>query len=399
MIDISATLEAVLNSDDAWIETEPAFADVVFSFDEFDPKNPKLQILFQNGPDTKTWVTKGVYRIEHQCLLTIFVRPVNYKPATITATKTTFLNLKSEVDRILMGVESSFLSGWKDVDFEVGRDTGLTRNSPIIFKAIQKVTSTYYGLFSTDPVEVTISIMKDGEHYGGGGAVIGTESYADGEVAHLSAGTISLGVNIPDDVFESWSVAGENITVDMPDEADTYLIVLGTGPDTLILTLQDSCPIGEQIVNGDFETGDFTGWTGDYDTDPDTGFVVSDLLTPPWEPYEGSYCVKTFASDKELNQTFASPIPYDCWDEDSVFQLYIKGDISFSPTYYDGVDIYILYDDTSETLVSARVSEYMVWTLINLKSYVEVGKTVVGIRIVSVVPMNSVWVDACTLIL
>jgi len=144
MIDISATLEAVLNSDDAWIETEPAFADVVFSFDEFDPKNPKLQILFQNGPDTKTWVTKGVYRIEHQCLLTVFVRPVNYKPATITAAKTSFLNMKSEVDRILTGVDSTFLSGWKDEPLQVGRDTGKMHNEPIMFRAIQTVMVTGY---------------------------------------------------------------------------------------------------------------------------------------------------------------------------------------------------------------------------------------------------------------
>jgi len=144
------------------------------------------------------------------------------------------------------------------------------------------------------------------------------------------------------------------------------------------------CPIGEQIENGGFETGDFTGWTN-------TGFVISDLITPPWEPYEGSYCIKTFDSGIELSQTFVSPISYGCWNGGSIFQLYIKGNTSFSPTYYDGVDIHILYDDASETLVDARVSDPYVWKLINLKSYVEVGKTVVGIRIVSVVPVSSVW--------
>lgn len=88
--------------------------------------------------------------------------------------------------------------------------------------------------------DITINVMKDGNHYDGAAVRIGTESYNDGQVAHLPPGTISLGVNIPDDLFESWTVLDDNITVDMPGEQDTYLNVLGTGPDTLILTLQDT---------------------------------------------------------------------------------------------------------------------------------------------------------------
>jgi len=123
------------------------------------------------------------------------------------------------------------------------------------FVSPEPVNSTWGTEEEEGMYSITISVIKGGEHYGGGAAVIGTESYADGEVAHLSVGTISLGVSIPDDVFESWTVVGSNITVDVPEEPDTYLNVLGTGNDTLILTLQDNsvhvtCGIDAILASG-----------------------------------------------------------------------------------------------------------------------------------------------------
>lgn len=149
MLDISNLLEAYIYAN--WTETNPALANIAFTFDEFNPNDPKLQILFENGADKKTWLTKDVYRIEHSCKISIFVRPVNYMPTTIATFKTTFLKMKIEIDRILnlkfgvTGITDVELAGWRDIDFEVGRDSkGKTGKEPIVFVAEQIIRTIYY---------------------------------------------------------------------------------------------------------------------------------------------------------------------------------------------------------------------------------------------------------------
>lgn len=209
MLDISATLEAILNDVASWTEDDPAFEDLVFRFDEFDPKNPKLQILFQNGPDKKTWVTKGIYRIEHQCTISIYIRPTNYKPATIALFKTTFLNMKTEIDRILSGVELTILSGWKDIDFEIGRDTGLTHHEPITFKATQTVTSTLSS--STD-----IFAPLEAPHYEGDYTTWTLQSYCP----------LSL-PSFPSTLWVAWDT--QNDLMYILESGTLYVVHLDTG--------------------------------------------------------------------------------------------------------------------------------------------------------------------------
>jgi len=61
------------------------------------------------------------------------------------------------------------------------------------------------------------------------------------------------------------------------------------------------CPSGEQIINGGFETGDFTGWVC---TD---GWVTTD------NPHSGVYCAEIWPSgSRELYQVLTSPIPVYC---------------------------------------------------------------------------------------
>lgn len=149
MLDISNLLEAYIYAQ--WTETDPVKTSITFKFDEFDPNDPKLQMLFENGADKKTWLVKDVYRIEHSCKISIFVRPPQYLSATITAFKTTFLKMKIEIDRILnlkwgiSGITNVELTGWKDIGFEVGKNgKGKTGKEPITFVAEQVISTVYY---------------------------------------------------------------------------------------------------------------------------------------------------------------------------------------------------------------------------------------------------------------
>jgi hypothetical protein len=148
MIDVTDKLKTAIYG--GWTETDPALASVAFMFDEYNPNDPKLQILFENEPAKPVWITRNIYRIEHNCKISIFVRPANYMPDTITTFKTTFQNIKTQIDALLtkFGVTNIYsvgLGGWRDVDFEVGRDSkGKTGKEPIVFVAEQIVVCTYY---------------------------------------------------------------------------------------------------------------------------------------------------------------------------------------------------------------------------------------------------------------
>jgi hypothetical protein len=149
MLDISKLISDFIVAQ--WLEDDPDDDDIAFTFDEFNPNNPKIQMLFENGTDKKVWITRNIYRVEHSCKLSIFVRPVNYMPLTIDAAKATFLAIKIEVDRILnlkfgiTGIQATELGGWKDIDFEVGRDAkGKTGKEPITFVAEQVIRTIYY---------------------------------------------------------------------------------------------------------------------------------------------------------------------------------------------------------------------------------------------------------------
>lgn len=150
MLDVSNKLKTYILA--GWTETNPAAASVAFTFDEYNPNDPKTQILFENLTDKKTWLTKGIYRLEQECKITIFLRPANYSLATITATKTTYGKIKTEVDKILSvgrfiitGLNSVGLNGWKDLGLEVGRDGNKEGSKePIVFTSEQVVNCIYY---------------------------------------------------------------------------------------------------------------------------------------------------------------------------------------------------------------------------------------------------------------
>jgi len=162
MLDTPAIIEAYIYAH--WVETNPAKTDILWTFDEMnsnwkgkvDGDLPliQVQILFENLAAKESFITREIYRVEHKLKISIFVRPVKYMPDAIASAKTTFLNAKKEVDRILRirfgisGIYSISLTGWTDIEMAVGRDIKSTKE-PITFTAEQIINTIYYeGAFS-----------------------------------------------------------------------------------------------------------------------------------------------------------------------------------------------------------------------------------------------------------
>jgi len=146
MIDVSGTIATYLASN--WTETNPGTADVKYAKDEFDSNSLYPQIVLENGASRSTYLTNSLYRIEHECKITIYVRPDNYETTTIDAAKTTFNNMKTEIDRILRvgrysisNIKTVELAGWKDESIKVGRSDS---PEPIVFVSSQVVKCIYY---------------------------------------------------------------------------------------------------------------------------------------------------------------------------------------------------------------------------------------------------------------
>jgi hypothetical protein len=152
------------------------------------------------------------------------------------------------------------------------------------------------------------------------------------------------------------------------------------------------CPSGEQIVNGGFETGDFTGWTKTGD------FAVYASNFPP--SYEGTYFARNeyyIGKSGVISQNLANEVPVACFGESSIFQIACWGERRPSPPQGAVITIDIIYSDGSETTVQWEAPENEVWAVVNLKPYLEAGKKVKGIRITTD-PNKFCGVDAISCI-
>ena len=133
-----------------WTETDPpktGTGAVIYALghSEFDKLKAYPQIKIQELPGrvTHTYITADTYRVEHEVLLTVYIRPVNYTDTVLDAAEVTFRKCKTEVDNILKagrhsltGVISVDLTGWEEVTVE--------ENEPIVFVATQVIRCVYY---------------------------------------------------------------------------------------------------------------------------------------------------------------------------------------------------------------------------------------------------------------
>jgi len=138
------------------------------------------------------------------------------------------------------------------------------------------------------------------------------------------------------------------------------------------------CPSGEQIVNGGFETGDFTGWTATGDANIISAFP---------SPHSGSYCVAITAppgASGSISQTLTTPVPTACITETSTFKLWIHSRYGWSPPGGGLFTAIITYTDGSQTTVNREITvdETNVWIEWDLKPFLEAGKTIQSIQII-----------------
>lgn len=172
------------------------------------------------------------------------------------------------------------------------------------------------------------------------------------------------------------------------------------------------CPKGEQFENGGFEEADFTGWTR-------TGngnrwdACTTDLrwsITPSVGTYMAMFSARSGDSNPvtgTLTQEFLSPIPVACFTDDSIFDV----DTNWIEEGCPGVPpeiwkVEILYIDGTSTEVDLTGDPGDTWTTHDLKSVLEEGKTVKGIKFTAKVEewsyymdrvRQEVFIDACTL--
>lgn len=156
MIDVVAKVIDVLNSVNWGSLSVP-----VLTTDEYDPRNPSLQLLIENFPTRSKWITEATYRIEHKIRLILFQKPVRYSESEIDSAKETFYGIRDKIDEVLAknkftieDVTNLVLGGWDDKDsLRVGRGTkgmGSTLGSRgggdtrITFRSEQVVTAIYY---------------------------------------------------------------------------------------------------------------------------------------------------------------------------------------------------------------------------------------------------------------
>jgi len=139
------------------------------------------------------------------------------------------------------------------------------------------------------------------------------------------------------------------------------------------------CPSGEQIVNGGFETGDFTGWKA-------TG--SAEIVT---DGHKGSYFAYMSLSYGSVEQELPTPISYECIE---TFELFYQNSGCITPT----VEVVITYTDDSATTITI-VSQHGDWTKLNIKDYLDPEKTVKKIKVSCIVDgYGSVWLDDVSLI-
>lgn len=155
------------------------------------------------------------------------------------------------------------------------------------------------------------------------------------------------------------------------------------------------CPTGEQITNGGFEAGDFTGWSkGPYSFYNWVNTV---------NPYEGTYhCILAgygWISQDLANEVLQSCFTADphsnpfvfCWSMPQPGYGTLNVQFRVTLTYTDDSTTTIDFDETS-----SDGGGYTSYNDENLKPYVEAGKTLKSIKIERLGGQTDVHIDGVT---
>lgn len=145
MIDAATKILDFLEAN--WTVQEVTFSKMFHGYRE-NPASPqsKPQLLIDRPIGTrqvKSYLTKGIYRVEDTLILTLFLTPHSYRQTNIDVVEESFRQIQTEVDRILACnrqeiAEINFvdLMGWRDL---TDRDI-----EPVTFEANQGLKIVYF---------------------------------------------------------------------------------------------------------------------------------------------------------------------------------------------------------------------------------------------------------------
>jgi len=145
-----------------------------------------------------------------------------------------------------------------------------------------------------------------------------------------------------------------------------------------------SCPSGEQIINGGFETGDFTGWE-------ETG---NNQEISTFDPHSGTYCVNLYNFGGyvgAIKQELSEPISYDCINSFTAW-------FAAGASYGDYLKIIITYSDNTTTEWTEFTGADNDWHEINIKSHLDPNKSVKAIEFQMTDDSEDVRIDDISLI-
>lgn len=134
-----------------------------------------------------------------------------------------------------------------------------------------------------------------------------------------------------------------------------------------------TCPSGEQVTNGGFELGNFTGWT------QSGSQIVTD------KKRSGIYSAKLWSS--WVRQDFSPPIPKECIESFGFYTTY---------DYWYPTPDYVELHFSDETYITIYFPRGGGWNYCNLLPWVPDGKSVSYFKIVSV--DSPFWLDDASLI-
>jgi len=168
--------------------------------------------------------------------------------------------------------------------------------------------------------------------------------------------------------FSNWECDGD-VSVENTYAASTTLTIGGTGSLTAIYTA--GCPIGEQLTNGDFETGDFTGWT--------LGPGTHNIVTTGFHgivPKHGTYFTEHDGTGWSIEQDLPTAMLGICV---TLASLWWTTDTECPDAE---LKITLTYDDEStESITQTFEALVTVWQEFDFSSYIDEDKYLVSIKI------------------
>jgi hypothetical protein len=151
MVDVPAALKDLLYSN--WVETDPEIADVKFCTQDigmdsgktsvFDPNAISPQVGIEEPEILNERLNDELYKRTHTISILVYLKPVNYQPATVAAAMETFRNMIEQIDDILKTYKWT-TTDLTDIQLSTWRIQTRKQDEPIILAAAQEIKTVYY---------------------------------------------------------------------------------------------------------------------------------------------------------------------------------------------------------------------------------------------------------------